>query len=100
MESHLGNNLRRGCAQEVCDELQLVDHIPAGKQGLAQQDLSKDAAYAPDVDGWRVLGKEGSAQLGSSVPAGCHIVRPEDGGWHVVEGRPGQAEIAHLQLAV
>lgn len=77
-----------------------MDHIPAREQGLAQQDLGKDAAYAPDVNGWRVLGKEGPTQLRGPVPPCRDVVRPEDGGWHVVEGWPCQAEVTHLQLAV
>ena len=31
---------------------------------------------------------------------GSHIVCPEDGGWHVIEGRPCQPKIADLQFAI
>ena len=47
--AYLGHDLRGGGAQQICDKLQLVHHIPPGEQGLAKQNLSKDAAYAPDV---------------------------------------------------
>lgn len=60
-------------------------HIPAWEQGLAQQDLCKDAANAPDVNGWRVLCEEGTTQLWCPVPPCCYVVCPEDCGWHVVE---------------
>ena len=99
-EPDLGYDLRRGCAKQVCDQLQLVHHIPAWEQRLPQQDLSKDAAYAPDVNGRAVLGKEGAAQLGGAIPARGHIVCPEDGGRHVIEGRPCQAKVADFELAV
>ena len=77
-----------------------MHHIPARKQGLAQQNSGKDAAYAPDVNGGRVLGEEGSTQLRGPVPPRRNVVRPEDGGWHVVEGWPCQTKVTHLQLAV
>ena len=83
--AYLGHDLRGGGAQQICDELQLVHHVPPREQGLAKQNLSKDAAYAPDVNGWRVLGKERATQLRRSVPPGCYIVCPEDSGWHVIE---------------
>jgi len=46
----LGDDLRGGRAEQVGDELQLVHHVAAGEQGLAQQDLGEDAADGPDVD--------------------------------------------------
>ena len=97
---HLSHYLGRWSAQQVCDELQLVNHIPAWEERLAKQDLSKDAAYAPNVNGWRVLCKEGTTQLWRSVPPSGHIVCPEDGGRHVIEGRPGQAKVTDLELAI
>ena len=96
----LCNNLWRWRAKEVSDELQLIDNIPAREQGLAKQDLCKDAANAPDIDGWGVLGEERATQLRCSIPPRGHIVCPEDGGWHVIERRSGKAKIADLQLAV
>lgn len=100
IDSYLGNNLRRGGPEQVCDKLQLVHDIPTREQRLAQEDLSKDAAYAPDINGWRVLSKEGPTQLRCSVPPRCYIVCPKDGGWHVIEGGPSQAKVTDLELAV
>ena len=77
-----------------------MHHIPARKQGLAKQDLCKDAPDAPDVDGWGVLGEEGTTELGGSIPARRHIVCPEDCSWHVIEGGPGKAKVTDFELAV
>ena len=84
-KAYLSHNLWGRGAEQVCDQLQLMHHIPAREQRLSQQDFSKDAANAPDVNCRRVLGKEGSTQLRCSVPSGRYIVCPEDGGWHVIE---------------
>lgn len=53
-EWHLGDDLGGGRAQQVGDELQLVHHVAAGEQRLAQQDLREDAADGPDVNRWAV----------------------------------------------
>ncbi len=62
--AYLGNDLRWRRAQNVCDQLQLVHYIAAREKRLAQQHLCKDAAHAPRVNGWAVLGKEAATQLG------------------------------------
>ena len=68
--SHLGHHLGRRRPQQVGDQLQLVHYVPAREQRPPQQDLRKDAANAPDVDGRAVLCEEASAQLWRPVPAG------------------------------
>ena len=55
---HLADHLLAWRAQQVRDELQLVHHVTAREQRLAQQHLRKDAADAPDVNG-RAAGKGG-----------------------------------------
>ena len=77
-----------------------MHHISARKQRLPKQDLSKDASYAPDVNGRGVFGKEGATKLGGTVPPRGHIVCPEDGGWHVVEGGPCKTKVTDFELAV
>ncbi len=44
-------------------------HIPAWEERLAKQDFGKDAADRPDVDGCRILCKEGPTELWSPVPS-------------------------------
>ena len=40
----LCDDLRGGRAQQVGDQLQLVNHVAAGEQRFAQQDLGEDAS--------------------------------------------------------
>jgi len=45
--SHLGDGLKGRAAKDVSDDLQLVDHVLARKNGAPQQELGKDAANGP-----------------------------------------------------
>mmetsp|Transcript_10292 Transcript_10292/g.30981 ORF Transcript_10292/g.30981 Transcript_10292/m.30981 type:complete len:313 (+) Transcript_10292:2326-3264(+) len=74
-----------GGTEQVGDELQLVHHVAAREQRLPQQHLREDAPDRPDVNRGAVLCEETAAQLRCPVPAGGHIVRPEDRGGHVIE---------------
>ena len=53
-----------------------MHHIPAWEERLAEQDLGKDAANGPDVNGRRVLCKEGPTELWSPVPSMTSIRLP------------------------
>ncbi|PMB67938.1 hypothetical protein BM221_006113 [Beauveria bassiana] len=83
-------------ANGLADEADLVELVGAGHVGRAQDELGKDGADGPDVDGARVVlgAKE---QLGRAVPA------RDDVGRHVLV-RVGEAarkaEIGKLDLAV
>lgn len=87
--------LGRG-ADGLADELDLVELVVAGHVGRAHDELGKDGADGPHVDGARVvLGAE--EELGRAVPAG------DDVGRHVLV-RVGkgarETEIRELDLAV
>ena len=66
--AYLGDRFGARGAKQVCDELQLMHHVAPRKERLPKQDLREDAADGPDVDGGSILGKEGAAELGSTVP--------------------------------
>lgn len=100
LPTHLHDDFCRGCAQEICNELQLVHHIPAWKQWLAQQHLRKDAANAPHVDSRRVLCKERATELRGAVPACSHIVCPEHSCGHIVEGGTRKPKITDFEFTV
>lgn len=85
-----------GGADGLADELDLVELVVAGHVGGAHDELGKDGADGPDVDGAAVVlgAKE---QLGRAVPAG------DDVGGHVlvrVGEAAGETEIGQLDLAV
>eukprot|EP00201_Polytomella_parva_P024627 CAMPEP_0175045920 /NCGR_PEP_ID=MMETSP0052_2-20121109/4731_1 /TAXON_ID=51329 ORGANISM="Polytomella parva, Strain SAG 63-3" /NCGR_SAMPLE_ID=MMETSP0052_2 /ASSEMBLY_ACC=CAM_ASM_000194 /LENGTH=115 /DNA_ID=CAMNT_0016309585 /DNA_START=565 /DNA_END=912 /DNA_ORIENTATION=+ len=77
-----------------------MDHIAAGKEGLPQKNLGEDAPDRPNIDGRGVLGVEGPAELGGSVPSGGHVIGPENGGGQIDHCGTRQAKIADLQLAI
>jgi hypothetical protein len=56
-------------ADELEDDLRLVDVALAGEDGLALEHLAKDAACAPHVDGWSVL-PQLQEELWWPVPSG------------------------------
>mmetsp|Transcript_7065 Transcript_7065/g.28699 ORF Transcript_7065/g.28699 Transcript_7065/m.28699 type:complete len:582 (-) Transcript_7065:145-1890(-) len=98
---HLVDHVRVRGAQQVGDDLQLVNHVLAREQRSAAQDLGEDAADAPYVDRGGVLREEAPAQLRGAVPPGGDVVRPEHGRRSaVVKRRSRQAEVANLELAI
>mmetsp|Transcript_6396 Transcript_6396/g.22521 ORF Transcript_6396/g.22521 Transcript_6396/m.22521 type:complete len:236 (+) Transcript_6396:912-1619(+) len=71
------------------------------EQGAPRDDLSEDAPDGPHVNRRRVVGEEAPTQLRRAVPPRGNIVRPEYvGRARVCERRPGQPEVAELELAV
>ena len=46
-----------------------MDNIAPGEERLPLEDLCKDAADAPDIDGRRVLCEKGATQLRRPIPS-------------------------------
>jgi hypothetical protein len=88
-----------GLPHEIGDELELAHSLASREQGLASQGLSKDAAYAPNVDGVAVAAIEAAAELRRTVPPRCYVVGPVGGGGLTDEGSC-QAKVTDLELAV
>ena len=61
---HLSDLLLGGCAQDFDDLHQLVHAAVPGEDGLAEEELGKDTASAPNVcmKGGREGGREGGRQ--------------------------------------
>ena len=77
------------------DELQLLHIVSARKQRLPIQQLHENAAHRPHIDGSRVVVAV-EQQLWSSVPARHNVLGHEVRLLH----RPGQPEVADLEVAV
>ena len=94
--------VERGRAEDVEDERELMVVVPAGEKGFPREHLGQDAADAPDVDRFCVL-LEGEHDLGRAVPP-----RRDVFGHEACLGprrfrrlhRPGEAEVAHFEVAV
>jgi hypothetical protein len=69
---HLSDGLDGGRAEQIRDELKLVNHVLAGKQRPPAQHLSKYAANAPQVDGRRVLAKK-TPSTSQSLPLDINL---------------------------
>lgn len=83
-------------AEDVDDELQLVQAVGAGEDGLAAEQLGEDAADRPDVDG-RAVVVAAEEKLRGPVPAGDDILGHQ---LALAVAGAGQAEVADLELAV
>mmetsp|Transcript_33887 Transcript_33887/g.100659 ORF Transcript_33887/g.100659 Transcript_33887/m.100659 type:complete len:438 (+) Transcript_33887:197-1510(+) len=93
--------LRGGAAGDLHDAIQLVHGGGSWEDGLPGDELSQDAAHAPEVDALRVRGGA-EEDLRGAVPARRDVVR-QHGVLGVVvhlHDAPGQAEVADLHLAV
>ena len=92
----LGPDAVIGGAQQVDDQLQLVDLRLAGQERLVGQELPQDAAAAPHVQG-RGLGPRVEEQLRGPIPEGHHLRR------HGLEGQAvvaSQSEVGNLDAAL
>ena len=83
-----------GRADEVDDELELVDVVLAGEQRLAAQQLREDAAHGPHVDGEGVL-VAGEQQLGRAVPPRDDVLGHEA----LLGAGAREAKVADLEVA-
>ena len=100
VRAHFVDLFARRLAEEVGDQIKLMVHIVAGEQGLAPHQLREDAADRPDVDRGGVLGVVRADELRRAVPAGGHVVGPEDGVLLVWEVAAREPEVAYLEVAV
>ena len=92
----LGPDAVIGRAQQVDDQLQLVDLGLARQERLVGQQLAEDAASAPHVEG-RGLSPGVEQQLRGPVPEGHHL------GCHGLQGQaivPSQTKVSNLDAAL
>jgi len=89
-----GPALLRRRAEQLEDEVELLELVAAGQDGLAQQQLGQDAAGGPEVDGGPVL-RGAEEQLRRPVPEGDDPVGVL---LVLVVKRPRQTEIGELEL--
>jgi hypothetical protein len=83
-------------AEDVDDELELVQALGSWEDRLAAKQLREYAPHRPDVNG-RAVVVAAEQQLGCPVPAGHHVLRHELALGVV---RAGEPEVAYLQVTV
>lgn len=87
------NDIVWRCAQEFCNDGELIDVVLAGEQGLSLEHLSKDTASRPDID-LNVVLLPSEHNLGSSVVSRGNVAS------HLGILYSRESKIANFEIAI